>query len=135
MAHCARRQQRQEARALAAADKEQSSSQTYQEHNNLTDRHRALVNVMRKKHFDELNPRPTLQPTNTKIFTYGAANPIPLEGVFKCSISYEGTMCHIKFFVATRGLETLLSSSTSEELRLTQFEAAIQSRSVDEVLA
>ena len=79
----------------------------------------STVNILDESTYNQLNPKPILCSTSTKIFPYQAKSPIPLLGSIKVSAkTHNKTIEYVKFYVAKGSHGCLLSKTTAENLDL-----------------
>ena len=87
----------------------------------------ASVNVIDKKDFDRLvqqNKEIMLRRTNTKIFAYGAEQPLPLVGAFDATVESVTCSTVAIFYVVSGNYGSLLGHETAVELELLQVDPA-----------
>ena len=87
----------------------------------------ASVNVIDKKDFDRLvqqNKEIMLRRTNTKIFAYGAEQPLPLVGAFDATMESVTCSTVAIFYVVSGNYGSLLGHETAVELELLQIDPA-----------
>ncbi|CAB4018481.1 Hypothetical predicted protein [Paramuricea clavata] len=77
----------------------------------------AQVNVLPKKLYNKLNPRPRIKQTSTKLSAYNGSS-IPVHGKCIVPIQYKGQKHHLLFIVVASQTTPILGLATSERLNL-----------------
>ncbi|XP_068704461.1 uncharacterized protein [Montipora foliosa] len=77
------------------------------------------INLLDGKSFNKLKLRPTLEPTNAKIYQYKSDDTPPVLGKFKACVETTNTQTIEATFYVTKGTDgSILSWCTSEALEL-----------------
>ena len=79
----------------------------------------AQVNVLPKKMFDKLTPRPKLKNTSVKLSAYNDTS-IPVAGKSILPLMHKGKMHHVLFIVVSSDTTPIIGLNTSERLNLIQ---------------
>ena len=78
----------------------------------------ASKNLLDRASFDQLDPSPRLASTNTRLFSYGSTEPLPILGTFTAPVSYGDAAVDSSFFVVEGSYGSLLSFQTAKSLGL-----------------
>ena len=79
----------------------------------------AQVNVLPKKHFDKLKPRPPLKTTSVKLSAYNDTS-IPVAGKSIIPLVHKGVKYYVLFIVVSSDTTPIIGLNTSEKLNLIQ---------------
>ena len=79
----------------------------------------AQVNVLPKKYFDKLKPRPQLKTTSVKLSAYNDTS-IPFAGKSIVPLLHKGTKHYVLFIVVSFDTTPIIGLNTSEKLNLIQ---------------
>ena len=84
------------------------------------------INLLDSESFNKLKPRPTLEPTNVKIYPYKSDDTLPVIGKFKARVETTNTQTIEATFYVTEGTDgSILSWRTSEALELIEVARAL----------
>ena len=78
----------------------------------------ATVNIMSKRDFDSLKPKPQLMNTNVKVYPYMSAAPLNLCGKLRANVASNYCSSEETFYVADGSSGSILSWTTSQKLNL-----------------
>lgn len=78
----------------------------------------ATVNVLSKRDFDNLRPKPCLTDTNVKVYPYMSTKPLDLRGKFRANVVSDHGESQETFYVAEGSSGSILSWMTSQKLNL-----------------
>lgn len=78
----------------------------------------ATVNILSKRDFDTLKPKPQLTNTNVKVYPYMSAKPLDLCGKLKANVVSDHCSSEETFYVAEGSSGSILSWMTSQKLNL-----------------
>ncbi|KAJ1161434.1 hypothetical protein NDU88_001920 [Pleurodeles waltl] len=95
----------------------------------------ASVNVMENTMYQRLSPKPSLSPSNTKIYTYGGLDPLPLQTTIEVSGTNQDHTTTPKLYVVKGNLGTLLGCHTAEDLELVFFARQRATRALQYIVA
>ena len=87
----------------------------------------ASANCISEISFDKLMPCPELTPTTTKIYPFRSDVPLPVSGVFKCSVEKGQKKARCTFFVIKGDCFNVLSYKTSKALGLIKIVTTVSS--------
>ena len=78
----------------------------------------ATVNILSKRDFDTLKPKPQLTNTNVKVYPYMSTKPLDLCGKLKANVVSDHCSSEETFYVAEGSSGSILSWMTSQKLNL-----------------
>ena len=78
----------------------------------------ATVNILSKKDFDGLKPKPQLLDTNIEVYPYMSAKPLDLCGKLRTNVVSDRKSSEETFYVAEGSSGSILSWMTSQKLNL-----------------
>jgi hypothetical protein len=94
----------------------------------------ASVNIIDDVAYSKLNPQPTLQKSKTKLYAYGATNPMTVRGVFKATLEAKRKFTADDIYVVQGQCGSLLSYNTASELDLVKVDVnAVRSAEQDDI--
>lgn len=94
----------------------------------------ASVNILDTAQYDQLKPKPQLQDTKAKIFTYGGDTPIPLQGVIEVKVKHGDRSALPRFHVTKDSAGSLKGCHSAEDLGLVIFARQIHHSHADKIM-
>ena len=92
----------------------------------------STVTLLNKSELEQWTSPPELTKPKKVIYPYGSTEPIPLVGMFTCTIAHNGQCVQDEVYVSQSGV-SLLSFETSQALGLVQITCGIQTK-VDHIV-
>ncbi len=78
----------------------------------------ASVNILESHTYDSLRVKPTLQPTTTRVFPYGATTPLSVLGMANFELQHNGEQLSVPFHVIEGNSGNLLGYAAAENLKI-----------------
>ena len=91
----------------------------------------ATVNILSKKDYNSLEPKPKLSNTFTQVFPYMSNKPLELQGNFKAKVTSANGASEEVFYVANGSSNSILSWEASQRLSLIKIVNNVGETSVD----
>ena len=94
----------------------------------------ASINIMAREVYEALANKPTLHPTQIRVYAYGNDTPLQMAGVFTADIGHKDTSTKAKVYVTTTGTGMPLSCRMTKELQLVKFAFWVHHASVEDLI-